>query len=423
MKTLIASLFLLFTAVNLAAQPDIIKYYIEATQAREAKDYDGYVAGMEKALGEIPGHSILLRHIAQGHALAGRSDEAIEAIARVAGTGAYFDLSAYEEFSSLQQITDYRRVSGQIEFNHAPHGEAAVAFTVDDAMLIPEGITYDPVDDVFFLSSVYQRKVVEVGRDGAARDFIVGDDEFYCGLGMKVDARRRHLWVVTAVFNGMRDYDKALDGRSSVSCYDIESGQRLRHIALADGEQAFTFNDLELDADGNAYVTDTGMGAVYIIEAGSDSLGEAIAPGILRGANGIALDREHELLYVARYGLDIVAVDLSDRSVVGLDQTDDVALFGVDGLYLHDGALIAIQNHPSLDRIARFTLSRDGRRVTGAEVLVRRHELFDEPTTGVVVEGKLYFIGNSQIETFAQSDAAARGNLQPVRILELPLAN
>ena len=419
----LAVIGLLCVAASAHAQPDVIKHYIDATQAREAEDYDAYVTSMELALVEIPGHSILLRHIAQGHALAGRSDEAVEALSRLAATGAYFDLSTYDELAALDSA-DYRRVAAQIEFNHAPMGEVAVAMTGTDPMLIPEGIAYDPINDVFFLSSVYQRKVVEMSRDGSVRDFVAGDDEFYCGLGMAVDERRRHLWVVTAVFNGMRGYTEEMDGLSSVSCYDLDAGERLRHIALDNSNGRYTFNDIAIDDDGHVYVTDTGAGTVYVIESDADTLGKAIGMGDLRGANGIALDEERGLMYVARYGLDIVGVDLRDNNrVFSLEQTDDIALFGVDGLYLHEGALIAVQNHPSLDRITRFALSKNGRRVTGCEVLVRRHALFEEPTTGVIVDGRLFFIGNSQIERSAQTDANSRSSLKPVNVLELPLGH
>ena len=177
MRTFWLITLLILVPASAWTQPPVIQYYIEATQAREAGDYDGYVTGMQKALAEIPGHSILLRHIAQGHALAGRPTEAIEVLADVAATGAWFDLDHYEEFAALKNEAGFRQVVYALASNKTPWGEATTAITIDDPMLIPEGITYDPIDDVFFLSSLHQRKIIEVTRNGAARDFVTGHRE------------------------------------------------------------------------------------------------------------------------------------------------------------------------------------------------------------------------------------------------------
>jgi len=417
--TTVILLCALVTAPVVRAQPPVIQYYIEATQARDAEDYDGYVRAMREALAEVPGHAILLRHIAQGYALSNRPEQAVGTLLRVAETGAYFDLSAYDELAALAGEPGFERAREALEHNLTPLGQATTAFTVADPLLIPEGIAYDPINDVFFLSSVHQRKVVAVDRHGEAMDFVIGGDDFYCGLGMKVVAQRRRLWVVTAAFEGMRDYSDALEGCSSVSCYDAESGHRLRHFVLPNRGTPYILNDLTLDSHGRVYLTDSGAGNLYMIEPEATEPEAFVADGSLRGGNGIALDEERGILYVARYGLDIVGVDVGDASVFSLRQPDDVALYGVDGLYLHDGALIAIQNHPSLERVTRFDLTRDGRRITGSEVLLRRHPLFDEPTTGVIVGDRFYLIGNSQIERFVHGTGATE--LAPTRILAIDL--
>jgi sugar lactone lactonase YvrE len=308
-----------------------------------------------------------------------------------------------------------------VEENRKPLGSPRVAFEVEDPLLIPEGITYDPAGDVFFLSSIHRRAIVKVARDGTASDFAAGDSGYFAGLGMKVDAARRRLWSASSVFPGMQGYAQENEGTSSLSCYDLPTGRLLKQVVAANVPDRHIFNDVALDAEGRAYLTDTQDGALYLAEWGSDTLGVFLPKGTLSGANGIALDGERNLLYVSQYGIDIALVDLKDKTVHALQRENDVALYGVDGLYLHGGDLIAVQNHPSLDRIARFSLSADGRSVTGAEVLVRRHESFEEPTTGVVVGDRFYFIANSQIERFTNMEDPDSTMLDPVRVLEIGL--
>jgi hypothetical protein len=102
-------------------------------------------------------------------------------------------------------------------------------------------------------------------------------------------------------------------------------------------------------------------------------------------------------------------------------QPEYVSLVGVDGLYLHKSGLIAVQNHHTMNRIARFRLSEDGRRVIFGEVLAGRQPTFEEPTTGVVVGDMFYFIGNSQIERFGDGKDKNPADFNPTQIRELSL--
>lgn len=414
-------LLLLIPFSSATSQPPVIQHYIEGTEAREAGDYDGYIESMERALAEVPGHAVLLRHLAQGYTLASRPDQAVSVLFDLAATGAFFDLSANEDLASLLEYPGFSGVIRLMEENRAPLGDVKIAFQIEDRLLVPEGIAHDPTEDVFFLSSIHQRKIIRVTRDGVVSDFVVGNKGYFAGLGMKVDAERRRLWASSAVFPGMRGYREEDEGNSSLSCFDLSTGRQLRQVLLANDDARHNLNDLALDSEGRVYVTDAESGSIYLLEPDSDTLSVFLPAGALNGPNGIALDEERGLLYVSQYSLDVTLVDLKDRSLHGLNQPKDVTLYGVDGLYLHDGQLIAVQNHPSLDRIARFPLSPDGRSVSGVEVLVRRHELFEEPTTGVVAGDLFYFIGNSQIERFTNMEEPDPAMLNPIRILEISL--
>lgn len=411
----------IFAPASVFAQPLAVQYYLQGTEAREAGEYDRYVDFMQRALNEVPGHSILLRHIAQGYALAGRTGDAVAALSRVADTGAFFDLSAYDEFAHLTGDGGFQDVENRFEKNLEPLGQARTAFSIGDPVLVPEGIAYDPHDDVFFITSIHQRKIIAARRDGSHSDFFGGDDAFFGGLGLKVDTARRHLWAVSAAFDGMRGYGEALEGHSSLFCFSLATGEPLRRVVLRGGDTPHSLNDLALDASGRVYVTDAGSGALYVLDPGADTLSTLVDAGTLRGPNGVALDETRRALYVSQYGLDVVRVDIDTKAVDSLHPPPDVATYGVDGLYMHRGHLIAIQNHPSLDRIVRFLLSDDGRRVTGVQVLARRLPVFDEPTTGTIANDHLYFIANSQIERFVESSDRAPDAFDAVKILDIEL--
>lgn len=421
--------FLLYLALALSAAPaasqetqlPVITYYIEGTEAFAAGDFAGYLDAMSRAGGEVPGHPILLVHIARAQTLLGQTDAAIETLQQLIATGAYVDLAADTSLIGLHDSDPYLTLLGQMELNSEPVGTARVAIEGGDPLLIPEGITYDAGNDVFFLSSVSQRKIVEVDRDGNFTDFTTPSDDFYGGLGMQVDVGKRQLWIVTSMWSGVGGYSEAIQGRSSISCFDLDTGERLRHINLADPNDKHTFNDCALDSSGRLYVTDTTTGALYLLSPGVDTVETIVPDGVLNGGNGLALDESRGLLYVSRWSLDVVVVDLKTREVHSLMQPGSVSLVGVDGLYLCEGGLIAVQNHATMNRIARFRLSDDGRRITSCDVLSGRQPNFDEPTTGVVVGDTFYFIGNSQIEKWGDGHEADAADFSPTQILEVSL--
>ena len=115
-------------------------------------------------------------------------------------------------------------------------------------------------------------------------------------------------------------------------------------------------------------------------------------------------------------------MDLAARTIVPVPAADDVTALGIDGLYLVDGSLIAIQNGIAPHRVVRLRLSEAGDRITGSEVLDRAHPRHEEPTLGVVVGRDLYYVANSQYERFGQDGQVAQpDSLQAPVVLRLRL--
>ena len=69
-------------------------------------------------------------------------------------------------------------------------------------------------------------------------------------------------------------------------------------------------------------------------------------------------------------------------------------------MYFYRGSLVAIQNHASLNRVARFFLNKSNDGVEKMKVLESNHKLFIVPTTGVCVDNDFYYIANSQLSSY-----------------------
>jgi hypothetical protein len=55
----------------------------------------------------------------------------------------------------------------------------------------------------------------------------------------------------------------------------------------------------------------------------------------------------------------------------------------------------------------RSRLSPDGGKVTSSEILERGAELVKDPTTGAILEGKLYFMANTGIDNLEENGKIA----------------
>lgn len=265
-----------------------------------------------------------------------------------------------------------------------------VAFRIPEKDLIPEGITYDPVSESFFVGSTRKGKIVRITADGKTSDFKPSiDAKVMSVLGMTVKDEK--LWVC----HNSPEYDST-QFISRVHIFDLRSGSVVKEYLLNDGKKHL-FNDVVVTAGGVGYVTDSDGGAVYRLNPSSDTVETLIAPGALRYPNGITLTPDEKKILVSTgSGLGIVAIDLESKAVTPL-RNERYLLIGNDGLYRYGQSLIAVQNVTYPESILEYKCDESFTLIT--EVLTKAMQVpgFDTPTTGVVVGHEFYFIANSQL--------------------------
>ncbi|HKS26270.1 MAG TPA: hypothetical protein VJS44_00550 [Pyrinomonadaceae bacterium] len=303
-----------------------------------------------------------------------------------------------------------------------------VAFRIEERELIPEGIAYDPRAKIFYVGSTFKRKIVSVDEKGVARDFTTeAQDGLLGALGMKVDAERRLLWVISSNAGGTMP-GKGL-GRDCLGCsivfkYDLKTGKLVKKYALGNKPGVHFLNDLALNSRGDAFITDTITGDIYTISRSRDELELFTSLGEKAFPNGIDLSRDERELFVAT-AEGIRAVNLQNRTSRVLKMPDGVSPTIIDGLYFYKGSLVAIQPFADQRKVVRYYLDEGASAITRAEALETEHQLFQQPTTGVIVGGDFYYIANSQLQYFRSiykpDGEYDKGQLQPVVILKLRL--
>jgi len=364
------------------------------------------ITQLEQAIAQQPANMPWIYILATYYDKAHQYDKVVTSLQRLDELGWTQGVRVHEFRNT--KTPAFRRMVAQLDKREPRVNHAQTAFTLrDQRTLIPEGITFDPVDGNFYVSSIYQRKVVRVDRDGRVSDFIAdSQDGMLAGLGVHVDAERRLLWIATTASEEMRGYTPDLQGRSILFAFDLRDGSLVKKVEQGTKEQPSFLNDLAILADGTILVTDTTRHNVVRLAPGSDTL-EVWTDG-LAFPNGIAADDDPRYVWVADFR-GVTRVTVADKTKQKLETKE--LLNGIDGLSFYKGALIGIQNAIGKARVVRIDPA-----TSSVTLLEAKNAKFEVPTTGVVIDDGYFFIANPGLRSFDENH-----RLWPVERLEDPV--
>lgn len=207
----------------------------------------------------------------------------------------------------------------------------------------PEGVAYDPQDRAFYATSLQGGSIVRFDAAGQESIFRAADNRARL-LGAKVDSARRRLWVCA---QGVDDVD------NRVWVFDLASAQLDMEFLLGALSTDGSCNDLALNSDGIAYVTDpdnpylyrldpeTGIGTIF---ATDPQFNDITGAGL--GLNGIALTPDETALIVGKFApASLFRVSLPDASSINLMTLSGDALPPPDGIVFLENDLYTVSNN------------------------------------------------------------------------------
>jgi hypothetical protein len=282
---------------------------------------------------------------------------------------------------------------------------AHLALVTEEKNLIPEGLAWDPARKMFYLSSLAQKKIVQITPDSHVSDFVPASrDHLLPVFGIRLDPRDSSIWANTM--------DENL-GKAELVHFD-SSGTLLGRFSITDAAQ-HGFNDLIIRQSGEILLTDSLNNQVFRFDPSQKTFTPLPVHRELLYPNGIALAADDKTLFIAD-SIGIVRVSLETLASQDLSPGPHNTLASADGLYWYNGSLIAVQNGIGSPRIAAFKLSEDGSRVTKTIILENRTSFVSLPTTGAIRGSDFYFIANSHIDNLNAGKILDATQLEPVRI-------
>ena len=395
-----SSLIGLLTLLSLGAVADDDEYTFaraELVAAYQAQNYPEMIIAAEAALGARPEYPGALFNLAFAQALADESAESLATLERLLAKGIDYGADNLDEFAAVRELPGWADYAAGIEKLYTPVGQASVALQLDDGQFVPEGIALDDDGD-FLLGSIRKGQLI---RANGKVELLSDRAGHWSVFGMRFD-ERGDLWFASAAVPQLADAGGNI-GSSGLFCIDVETGDVTREVILPQSEDDQVLGDLVIES-GSIYTTDSLTGALYRYSIDEDRYETLAEPGTFGSPQGLVFDDSGAYLYVADYIGGLYRVSLADGSRDRLIVPKDISDHGIDGLYRHGTELIAIQNGIFPHRVVAFQLSDDGLGIDGVRTLVANHELFDEPTLGVVQGDEFFFVANSHWNRFDENN-------------------
>jgi hypothetical protein len=415
---ILPAIFLLAVACSPSCYAIDKAHYSELLQKlgtlAKQKDWQGARAVLTEIGRELPAPTPrYFLTVASIEAHLGHKAEALEWLEKYAATGLNYDIAQDDDLKALLADEAGQKIAAEMKAHSQPVEKTQVVCTLPQADTMPEDITYLKSADgktagTFIVSSVqhhalYRVALPKAGAKECTMQELPLDAEAkrWPTMAVFADPNRKVLWMTTNAVPDFTGFPKEDAGKALLLEVDAESGKILHRYDPAASGPAL-LGDMTVADDGTVYVTDSIGGGVYRLRRYTPNNStpaklEKIADGFFSPQTP-ALARDGKRLFVADYSVGIAVIDLASTNASSklnfLPHPENIAVVGMDGLYLSGDSLIGIQNGTEPNRILRLRLNHAQTEITGAEVIEQASERMGDPTHAVAVDGWFYVSAN-----------------------------
>jgi hypothetical protein len=374
----------------------------------DAAEIRAQIAAVEKLLPTFPDRGAALYFLAAAKQHLGESREALDLLKQCMALDEGFDPGGGPEFAGLRGEHAFTEMVDRALQHFPLVSMARLALATEEKDLIPEGLAWDPKREVFYLSSLHRKKIVQITTASRASDFVPPQPEpLLPVLGIRLDPRDGSIWANTF-------QDAGRNAGKAQLLHISAKGEVLARFS-PEGQARHGLNDLVVRKAGDVFATDSLADTVFRFDPAAKNFTPLRVHRPLLYPNGIALADDDHTLYIADT-LGVIKYDVSDSSSVDVSPGPRATLAAIDGLYWYRGSLVAIQNGIGTPRVAAFKLSPDGAHVAHVTILEYRTTLAVLPTTGAIRGSDFYFISNSQLDNLNGDKILDSTRLERVRI-------
>jgi sugar lactone lactonase YvrE len=220
--------------------------------------------------------------------------------------------------------------------------------TVPQPRLSPEGIQYDEANKRFLVSSRTQGRLGTV-RDDSTYALLADDPRLVSTIGLHLDAPRQRLLAAVADngANATRSTTATLRKLAALASFNPSTGALLSFVDLGALRPALPHfaNDIAVDSQGNAYITDSLSPIIYKVDAQGTATvfleNAQLSGGAGFGLNGIVFHPDGYLLVAKSSDGTLYKVPVANPAGF-TTVTSAQSLVGADGMLLLDPTTLLI---------------------------------------------------------------------------------
>jgi len=257
--------------------------------------------------------------------------------------------------------------------------------TAERGGFIPEGIEYDNSRRRLLTGSLADGTIYEITPAGALIP-VVQDSALISSVGIEVDEARNRLLVANSDRNSET-------GAAMLGVFDLSSGERLAMLDLAatidnrPSDATHFANDVAVSRRGVAYVTDTRMNILYMVDTNYNaSVFYDFGRGSGLNINGIEFHPSGYLLVVSPGSGQLLKVPVDNPARWSFVQLDTPAAGGDGIVWAADGTLAVVSNNQS--RVYKYQSDDNWQSAT----TVGSALFTGQGTTGAAVGGDIYVV-------------------------------
>ncbi|RZL13202.1 MAG: hypothetical protein EOO62_08840 [Hymenobacter sp.] len=220
--------------------------------------------------------------------------------------------------------------------------------TVPQRALSPEGIQYDAANQRFIVSSRAQGRIGTV-RDDSTYTQLADDPRLVSTIGLNLDASRQRLLAAVSDIgvNTTRSTATTLRKLAALAIFNPSSGALTSYVDLGALRPTLPHfaNDIAVDAQGNAYITDSLSPIIYKVDAQGVATvfleNSQLSGGTGFGLNGIVYHPDGYLLTAKTSDGTLFKVPIANPSSFTTVATTQ-NLTGADGMLLLDNNTLLV---------------------------------------------------------------------------------
>ena len=404
------------TRATQPAPENVPALLIKANQAYADKDYAAFRKAMESLHRLRPNNSGYMYQLVIAYALLNEKTQAYNLMLQMQRQGLAYDFTTSEGTANIRGTEVFDYVNGLMKAAANPMGESEPVFVLPESVLMPEAISWDESRQKFLVGTVADGRIIAVGKDGQPDELLKANAEngMWAVLDILVDPARNRLWVTSASIPAFSGFDPIDKGRSALFEFNLETLELVSSYPVPVDGQPHALGSMAQGPDGAILIADRALPLIYSKPAGEQKLKAVLALRDFVSQRGIAIQPDGHLLYVADREMGIMVVDFNVGQARLLETPETLNLGGLDGLYLKDNHLFAIQNGISPQRVMRLQLDSSGTKVEAVRPMAVAQPEFDFPSFGTIVGNDLFYFANSQ-------GVGKKGSQKPVTVLRTPL--